>query len=64
MGRRLLAAPPPPNVEFSLANFTAVDLNVTLYATIESFFTRLGQKESIESTMLSNSMQTLGYPVN
>jgi hypothetical protein len=40
-----------------------VDLNVTLYATIESFFTRLGQKEFIESSVLTNSMQTLGYAV-
>ena len=47
----------------SLTNFTAVDVNVTLYATIDSFFTRLGQKQFIESAVLSNSMQTLGYSV-
>lgn len=58
-----MASPPPPAAGFDLANFTSVDLNVTLYATIESFFTRLGQKEFIESDVLTNSMQTLGYPV-
>lgn len=47
----------------ALADFRAVDINVTLYVTRDSFFTRLGQNELIAGTSLGMSMATLGYTV-